>query len=113
MHDDPMGGNVMDENEWPKIVVAVVDGDAPLPEAVHAVVVTDRRIECLPGCWGDDPHLSEYRAQDRRGMNDGPGPVVQLPPGVDDLFITGTDGTKLVRAGDTITLTTTEEINLY
>ena len=31
---------------------------------VHAVEVTDRRIDCLPGCWGPEPHLHEYRAID-------------------------------------------------
>lgn len=30
----------------------------------HVITATDKRIECVPGCDGPAPHLSEYRASD-------------------------------------------------
>jgi hypothetical protein len=54
--------------------LAASDDPAPLitPETdildCHVVIVSDqpRRVDCVPGCDGPDPHLHEYRASDIR-----------------------------------------------
>lgn len=67
------------------ILAGVVEPGEQITGPVHAVVVSSTRVECLPGCWGDDPHLDEYRAIDRQGAS--PAPVVQLEPGQEDLIM--------------------------